>query len=512
MTYTIGISSGLWMGAGAQGSENYAGLSKKIYSSIKYGVNFIQLDVQSLTEFLEPRLKQEIDKIQKSGYSFGIHGECGAFGTPVSLDSPVESEYKIVNEQVVNHIKEATKYKSKYVLFHSSESTPFPLALSGGTFKEVRLVDHWGRPFNKFLEENPKILEKAIRNKYFEEIIFSGNIEKLIEENIEKKIKEYKMLNSGKMPTEDEIKKEIEEEIIESRKKYLMNFVVSGTNFYLPDRIAYPMIAMYMEETKHPLWKTFTEGKAFDDIADKIEIWVPAVSAMYTAGHFDNRNIHGNLKKEIEKNKMLLVFETPMAAKGSEKYMRMSKLKQIYDTTNYINSNYIGVAIDFEHLLLNNLDPKKEIEQLPWDAGKKIRVLHTGAPVPYGGAHMAIDVGSDAQKWIYERIWELKQKKMNEAFIIYERAAEEGIRSSITSLKLIKEFLDKGVPPSELPLEFYGLKDKGPELRRQELTINQHALDPLKGMLTVPEEEHGFFSSQAVKKGKGKEWGEEEYK
>ncbi|MBU3904604.1 MAG: hypothetical protein KJ906_00440 [Nanoarchaeota archaeon] len=511
MTFTIGISSGIWI-KGAKDSENYAGLSKKIYSSIKYGVNFIQLDIQQLTEFLEPNLKAEIEKIQASGYTFGMHGECGAFGTPVSLDSSIEFEYKMVNEQVKRHIKEAAEYKSKYVLFHSSESTPFTTPTRD--FKELRLVDPWGRPFDKFLEKNPKILEKAIRNKYFEDIVFRGKLADEIEENTKGRLRQYRIAKkeNENIPTENEIRKAIEEELIEQRKKHLTNFVVSGSTFYLPDRISYPMIAMYMEEKRHPLWESFTGGKNFDDIIDKIEIWVPAVAAMYIAGHFEDKNVYGSLKKEIEKNKMLLVFETPMAQLGAEMYMRLSKLKQIYNLVDYVKSDYIGVAIDFEHLLTSNLDPKKEIEELPWDAGKKVRVIHTGAPVAYSQAHMAIDVGSDAQKYIYERLWELKQKRFNDAYIIYERAGEEGIRSSILSLRLIKEFLDRSVPPKELPLEFYGLQDKGPELRRQELTINQHALDPLKGMLTVPEEEHGFFSTQAVKKGKGKEWGEEEYK
>ena len=48
---------------------------------------------------------------------------------------------------------------------------------------------------------------------------------------------------------------------------------------------------------------------------------------------------------------------------------------------------------------------------------------------------------------------------------------------------------------------------------RQMNTIREHALDPLKGMLMVPEEEYSFLSSEAIKKGKRpEEFKREEFK
>ena len=66
--------------------------------------------------------------------------------------------------------------------------------------------------------------------------------------------------------------------------------------------------------------------------------------------------------------------------------------------------------------------------------------------------------------------------------------------------------------PKLLPLEFYGMKEHGPEIARQQLAIKEHALDPLKGTLLIPEEEYTFLSSEAVKKGKGEEWRKEKLK
>ncbi|MDD5416419.1 MAG: hypothetical protein PHU12_00405 [Candidatus Aenigmarchaeota archaeon] len=513
MTYTVGISSGIYI-EGAKDSASYAGLSKKIYAAVLYGVNFIQLDLQHLTEFLEPNLDANMKKIKESGYTFGLHGECASFGSPILLDSAIEEEYKMANDKFKKHIEESAKIGAKYVLFHSSESTPFPLAI-GHDLKDVRLVDPWGNPLNKFLDDHPSVLEWAIGSKFINEIVLNRHRIPEEEDLLESEKRRYEETNKKTLDGNElnKMKKEIKDKIRKIKENILKEYVVSGDHIYLPDRIAYPIIAKWMEETNHPLWESLAKGKKFESIEGKFEEWVPAVTAMYIAGHFESKNKYGSLKDILNKNKMPVVFETPMAHQpGYELYMRLPGLVQIYTLINYINSNYAKMAVDFEHLMTCNIDPKKEIESLPSRAGDKILVIHAGAPVPYAKAHMAIELGSDAQRYLYERLWELRQKGFKEGYLIYERAGEEGIKSSILSLRMIKEFLEKETEPKKLPMEFYGLDQKGPDFARQQLQIRQHALDPLKGMLTVPEEEHGFFSGAAVRKGKAKEWSEGEYK
>ena len=95
--------------------------------------------------------------------------------------------------------------------------------------------------------------------------------------------------------------------------------------------------------------------------------------------------------------------------------------------------------------------------------------------------------------------------------MIFERAGNPR-EQVILVLRLIKEYLERDVPPMELPVEFYGIRPQGPEMKRQELAMREHALDPLKGMLSVPEEEYTFLSKAATDKGKAELWKKERFK
>jgi hypothetical protein len=82
-------------------------------------------------------------------------------------------------------------------------------------------------------------------------------------------------------------------------------------------------------------------------------------------------------------------------------------------------------------------------------------------------------------------------------------------------LRLIIDCLEKDIPPSKLLAhpEFFGIDIKqvaSPE--RQLAVIREHAYDPLKGLLMVPEEEHGFLGRAAVEKGKAEEWRKERFR
>jgi hypothetical protein len=76
------------------------------------------------------------------------------------------------------------------------------------------------------------------------------------------------------------------------------------------------------------------------------------------------------------------------------------------------------------------------------------------------------------------------------------------------ALKKIVEFLRMDVKPSDLTkpehLHFYGVDDSSLNLQFAE--IREHMMDPIKGLLQIPEEQHGFIGGSAVAKGKAKEW------
>ena len=154
---------------------------------------------------------------------------------------------------------------------------------------------------------------------------------------------------------------------------------------------------------------------------------------------------------------------------------------------------------------------------MPQDAGKLIRVVHTGYPSPLGPAHIPIPLGSDQQVYLYKTYWKLRQKGMgkeNEVFVIFERSGgPDPIQQSVIAMRLIKQFLERDVAPEKLPLEFYGLEaGQWASSERQRAQILEHAYDPLKGMLQVPEEEHGILGKAAIEKGKAEEWRKEKYR
>ena len=59
-------------------------------------------------------------------------------------------------------------------------------------------------------------------------------------------------------------------------------------------------------------------------------------------------------------------------------------------------------------------------------------------------------------------------------------------------------------------MDFYGLKLTAGDVERQRQIMMDHRFEPLKDLLEVPEEEWGFLSSAATKKGKQKEFRKEE--
>ena len=79
-------------------------------------------------------------------------------------------------------------------------------------------------------------------------------------------------------------------------------------------------------------------------------------------------------------------------------------------------------------------------------------------------------------------------------------------------MRIVKKYLEAEIPPKELPLEFFGMEEKGPDLTRQEVLIKEHTLDPIKGLLSIPEEEWTFLSRAATEKGKAEEWRKEKFR
>jgi hypothetical protein len=195
-----------------------------------------------------------------------------------------------------------------------------------------------------------------------------------------------------------------------------------------------------------------------------------------------------------------------MGGGGTEGMFRLMRPRDMIEVCKSIGSKWVAVTIDMEHMLAQNIDPKKEIESIGKGEGKYVKLWHLGWPTPHVPAHVPIPLGSKQQLYIYERLYELRQKGFKDGWLVFERAGPVGgrdpIQESIIVLKLVAKFLEQDVAPKNLPAEFYGLTVGGPEIKRQEIAIKEHFLDPLKGMLSVPEEEYTFLGSEVIKKGK----------
>jgi hypothetical protein len=603
MGYVLGVSTGAFGVAGGEEKPQLAGLFKKAQAGLTKGVNFVQLDLESLSEFEEPELEKKMEEeiIKKLGINFGIHSETRAFGVEAAeLDSAIKMEYERAHKRVVEILKRSRKIKAKYVLVHSSESEPFRLLER--TLQSCDLVDFEGNLFRDFLNKNRWLLywlisgskedrikemidivmnvwkekgvtgkiekgdvEEAFRknnirpqNFFWLELLHGRTFEEYLAERIMNRVQSEEISIGKKYVDTPEIRERVDSGIERTLEitftdiiDYVMSIVQSRDLHYGPERWAYYFVAKWMEENKDPLWEKIVDVsiKFYAKMEDKpvekwlvekkidpqklsieddnfricYELWVPAVSAKYILGHFfPTRSEYEDPKKYLDEKEMIFALESPMGGRGIEEWLRLANPCQYYFLVEEMNKRagkYIfAVAMDFEHMLSLRIDPKIAIEFLPENGGKHVRVIHAGWPSTLAPAHLPIEVGSDQQRYLYEMYYKLRQKgfgKENDCYIIFERGGPETFQQSIIALQLIIEFLQKDIPPERLMEhpEFFGIDIKQmASIERQKTVIREHAFDPLRGLIAVPEETHTFLGRAAVEKGKAEEWRRERYR
>ncbi len=578
MGYIIGSDPGAFHIAqqigGPDQAMRLAGLYRKAMTVIMHGVNFVQMPLEGISEFQEPDLKENMEKVKKMGITFGIHGETAALGGEgIQMDSALKDTYVRVHQKIETMLTESGKLGSKYLLLHSSESLGF-LQL-GREFQQTTIVDFWGRPINVLLnnktETGEKLVDWAIRKKFIMEIVgmrgeadYKQVLEREKEAAIErltdaKKNQRRTSENPNPTLTEEEeegIKKDVEKDIpprIEkSFKDTLRGFSQTLNLTYATERLAYYIVARWMEITNDPLWeKIINSGIEYyatlakktkeewleenkieklsmdnEHFISKYTLWFPAVSAKYIWGHFsqeknpnkdDDPRIH-ELTNILEKYNMPFVIESPMVPE--EEMSRLPNPLQMYHVMKTLDEGrgVFGVALDIEHILMANINPEVAFDLLPEDGGDYMLVIHTGWPSPLGPAHIPIPLGSEQQLYLYKMYYKLRKKGMGidkNCYIIFERGGgDDPYKQSYLALRNIVHYLEKDVPPDQLPTEFYGISTQQLlSVEKQKVAIKEHAYDPLKGMITVPEEEHGMLGKAALEKGKRpEEWAKEKYK
>jgi hypothetical protein len=303
------------------------------------------------------------------------------------------------------------------------------------------------------------------------------------------------------------------------------------------------------EGTKTWIEEKFDEARARGGRFEKSfkEFFYAAVSAKFLEGHLLKafRFIKDELPREIEKNKIIETEEDKRALISISKNLKIAieipdarnpaqaglyplwRPKQTYiailATRERLReegleefSGNVFMLIDWEHLATHGVDPLQEFQELTEkipNVGKFILSVHANYPSPLH-SHRPIEIGDII---IYKLLWILRKAglgKYHTTYLIFERGGgEDPFKNSVTALKLMAEQLEKDTPPEKLTPQFFGVAaGEIASEERQLTTIREHAFDPLKGLITVPEEEHGFLGRAAVEKGKTEEWRKERYR
>lgn len=286
------------------------------------------------------------------------------------------------------------------------------------------------------------------------------------------------------------------------------------------------------------------------------EFYYACVGAKYLCGHLKKliEFIIDELPKEIEeKIKILSPDKVKEEKKNFEKIIKEFKIaienpdarspsyaglyplwhpKQIYVAIKVLReelakdlktkewANKVFVLIDAEHLSTQGVDPLfeySELIKLIPDIGKYIITLHVTKPSPLHH-HIEVEPG-DIE--VYKLLWTLRKAglgKYHTVYLIYERGGgDDPFKRSVTAIRIMADFLQKDIPPEQLvnKPEFFGVSTgeiASPE--RQRVTIVEHAFDPLKGLIVVPEEEYTFLGGAAMQKPgvTSEKWKKEELK
>lgn len=367
-----------------------------------------------------------------------------------------------------------------------------------------------------------------------------------------------------------------EDEIREALYKWWLQISIGrgGHAVLIDEEMAYALVAKYLElkrnDPNEPLWNLFFSNETLESLEKK---WFPngekkfvdknkgeinlspelvaIVSCRYILGHFQSKPLEEFLidrqnefkeknkpwdywyeKPAIEKLndlKIYFTFENPEILEGQrEGLQRIIHARHIFFLSKIFElipngTKYIRVWFDSEHYLHNGLNPLDEIKYAPSEFGEYVLGYHVGAPKPYHPVHEPIDIGSETQRYIYEYAWSLRQKGFGvkqKTYIIFERGGARGGQNpsqwaaqSAAAIRLIIEQLEKNTKPDELPLEFYGISSTGFLSEDKQLAaIKEHFFDPLKGTLSVPEEEHTFLGGEYLKKtgAQAEKWKKEE--
>lgn len=552
--YTVGISTGFWR---IGKDPALLGLAQKIGGlGATGGIRFVQIDLETVAEFAEPDVRAQIKRIQtKLGMDeVGLHGEIGEL---MALDSAEKRIWDQTHRRLCQTVKFAAEVGFLYVNVHLSNKQVISFTeaqhRTQGYFYPVVGPDGKGLP--DLVRDNPKIYAEAQKHMsrrtlsgsrtYVEEV---GKVEEKIMKEKPRLIEQEYQRNLQMNPNiSEEAKKGLREQVELNVHNALVQRIRSeiqkeefefdvwlklrnneSEKYQLDDGEwgAYHLVAHWLKETGDSFWANIAKNADPESLYfDNETAFCAAVASKYIEVHLTLKDNQANrehlngmsVKEWCEKHKLYLLLENPESGEGAEGLYRLFHPEHFYHTINKIGSPFVKVTIDFEHMVSQGLDPNEILEKLPGDFGKMVFLFHLGQAVPYGGtAHIPIARGSIAQEQIYKWLYIIKKKGWKTGYMMFERGAgrtgqgrlpNEVFEDSVQALRQIALYLEKDVPYEKLPPEFYGISVQNEAVwARQLVAMREHAWDPLEGLLSVPEEKHGFLSKSAVDKGKGQEW------
>ena len=292
------------------------------------------------------------------------------------------------------------------------------------------------------------------------------------------------------------------------------------------------VLKRYEYKTDDPQWLENAWRKAeTENDREYKEFFYAAVAGKFLEGHLKKAFawLYGDfIKKEIPsltKDKkeqeelahyaknLIIAFENPEAREpGHAGLFFLFRPKQIYAVVKTLQktlkTDKVMMILDHEHTATQGMDAvlemRSDIKTKP-DFGKYIIACHANHPNPLH-IHFTIELGDVV---LYELLYHMVATgfgKDNVGYIIFERGGgQDPYVHSIDALKIMKQFLDTSppTPVDKLPLEFFGMKGlTAGDVQRQMQIVKDHAWEPLKDLLEIPEEEWTFLSQSAVKKGK----------
>jgi hypothetical protein len=550
MVYKVGISTGWWRIAKP---PELLGMAAKIAYGATAGVQFVQVDLETTSEFLEPGLDYQVRRAKELGMEVGVHAEVGEV---MALESAEWRLWDQSHKRLCETLKHSADLGFVYVNVHLS--TKPQLLHEEARFRvfgyQYPVVSFDGQPLSTICDKIPAAKAIAVRNIYrtrhdaLEEVpekvdVLRKKYDKMEKEKIAKLKNELRaspsyanMKDSERREHENRIEYAVSQEMQKALENEAQSheFIYDcwkSARFsrYILDNSeigAYEIVANFMADQNDPLWFNICGGKPSEVYIPKQAEYNAALSAKYIEGHLTskwhdyNKELLGgmSIQEFCNAKGIYLLFEVPETSEGQEGIYRFFNPLHAYHMIKKLGSPYVKLCIDFEHMLAHKLVPDEIIAKMPGDAGKQILLFHLGRPIPYfGTAHVPISRGSHAQEVIYKWLWALKQKGFAGGYMIYERGGGntpmEVMQDSVLALRLIANELEKGTKWDELPSSFYGVAEQNEAVfARQRVSIRDNFMAPITGLISIPEETHTFLGKAAIDKGRAEEWKKGKYR